>query len=313
MNGLQKPTPEWNTVAHAIFNGSFEFFCGLCDPLPVGENNRIPGWQLHGGGISSDTQVSVENAALALKGQGARATHNRFYIPANATHLMFDTRVVNPSVILTVSIDSTSVGSLMLTSATADFSQNTLAIPSALRDGVHTLSFEIIQAWSQTTQPEEVRIDNVRLDSLADTTPPTVSITGLATGMTYTSAGIVALAATASDNVAVTKVEFYDGTVNKATVTAPPYRYNWPMSAADNGAHTWTARAYDAAGNIATSSVVTVTVSIDILSPAVSISSPVDGANVTTSTITVSGTASDPGSPSSGLNSVQYALMAAIG
>src|SRR5262249_58397952 len=66
----------------------------------------------------------------------------------------------------------------------------------------------------------------------------------------------------ASDNVGVARVEFYDGTILKGTATAPPYTFAWTISSASNGSHAWTAKAYDAAGNSAASSAVSLTVNI---------------------------------------------------
>lgn len=141
-----------------------------------------------------------------------------------------------------------------------------------------------------------------------DTSPPTVSITNPPGGKIYINSQIVTISANATDNVGVVSVEFYDGTALKATDTTAAYTYDWSITAADNGAHSWTARAYDAAGNSSTSSPVTLTVSIDITPPTVAVTSPTNGANLTTSPNTVSGTASDPGSPSSGLNVVELRL-----
>jgi hypothetical protein len=138
-----------------------------------------------------------------------------------------------------------------------------------------------------------------------DTTKPTVSITNPPSAMTYTNAQTVTISATASDNIGVASVEFYAGPTLNGSDSTPPYAFDWSFTAADNGAHVWTARAYDAAGNVSTSSAVTLTVSIDITPPTVVISSPANGASLATSTITVSGTASDPSSPTSGLNLVE--------
>jgi hypothetical protein len=138
-----------------------------------------------------------------------------------------------------------------------------------------------------------------------DTTKPTVSITNPPSAKTYTNSQTVTISATAADNIGVANVEFYDGATFKGSDTTPAYTFDWAFTAADNGAHVWTARAYDAAGNVATSSAVTLTVSIDITPPTVVISSPANGANLTTSPTTVSGTATDPSSPSSGLNLVE--------
>src|SRR5262249_8593901 len=102
---------------------------------------------------------------------------------------------------------------------------------------------------------------------------PTVSLSSPATGTTYTTAQTVNINATASDNVGVTRVEFFDGSTLKATVTSPPYTYAWPITSASNGTHTWTARAWDLAGNGTTSAASTVTVNIgagDTVLPTVS-------------------------------------------
>jgi hypothetical protein len=144
--------------------------------------------------------------------------------------------------------------------------------------------------------------------TLLDTTPPAVSITAPSSAKTYTNSQTVSILATASDDVGVAEVDFYDGSTLKGTSTGAPYSYAWAINSADNGVHVWTARAYDAAGNVSASSGVTLTVSIDITPPTVTISSPANGANLTSASTTVSGTASDPGSPSSGIALVQVRL-----
>jgi len=306
MNGLSKQNPQWNSVANAIVNGSFSNSCSVgC----IGA--FIPGWQLHGGSISSDTQISVRSGALSLKGLGAKATHNRFYMPAEATHLSFDARVMFPSLILTVSLDGTSLGSFTFAAATGDFSSNSLPIPTALRDGVHTLSFEITQAWSQSTQLEEVRIDNVRLESI-DTIPPVAGIFDPTDGTVYREAQTVTIGAIAMDNMepGVSRVEFYKDGVLKGTDNEIPWRFDWSFTAADNGSHRWTVRAYDTSGNATTSDAVTLVVSIDITPPVVSITNPANEETLNSASITVTGTASDVGSPSSGIDRVEVRVNA---
>lgn len=80
-----------------------------------------------------------------------------------------------------------------------------------------------------------------------DTTAPTVNVTANPTGVT--AAGTVSLSANASDNVGVTKVEFYRGSTLIATDTAAPYTASDNVTSAQNGTLTYTAKAYDAAGN----------------------------------------------------------------
>ncbi|RKH40688.1 M20/M25/M40 family metallo-hydrolase [Corallococcus sicarius] len=92
-----------------------------------------------------------------------------------------------------------------------------------------------------------------------DTTDPTVSLSSPASGATVT--GTVSIAATATDNVGVSKVEFLvDGAV-KGTSFASPYSFAWDSRTVANGSHTVAAKASDSAGNSATTTARTVTVS----------------------------------------------------
>src|SRR4030066_478304 len=130
-----------------------------------------------------------------------------------------------------------------------------------------------------------------------DTIPPPVSIPSPPTGTTFTSAVTVTIVATASDNVKVSKVEFYDNGVYKGSDPRKPYTFNWSITSTDNGTHDWTAKAYDRAGNISTSSVVTLTANIgtaDTTPPSVSITSPPSGTTYTTAqTVTITASSSD--------------------
>jgi hypothetical protein len=92
-----------------------------------------------------------------------------------------------------------------------------------------------------------------------DTTPPTVSITAPANGATVS--GTVPVNASASDNVGVTKVELYLDGALKSTDTTSPYAWSWDSTTAANGSHALTAKAYDAATNVQTSTAINVTAS----------------------------------------------------
>jgi chitodextrinase len=72
--------------------------------------------------------------------------------------------------------------------------------------------------------------------------------------------GTTTVTASASDAVGVTKVDFYlDGSLIASDTTAP-YSFGWTTTASSNGSHSLQTKAYDAAGNVGTSSTVTVTV-----------------------------------------------------
>ncbi len=93
----------------------------------------------------------------------------------------------------------------------------------------------------------------------SDTTPPTASITTPEANSTLT--GTVTLSATATDNVGVTKVDFYLGTTLVGSDSTSPYSLAWDSKTLANGAYNLTCRALDAAGNVGTSESIPVTVS----------------------------------------------------
>ncbi len=93
----------------------------------------------------------------------------------------------------------------------------------------------------------------------SDTVPPMAAITAPSTGSTVT--GSTTITANASDNVGVTRVEFWVDGALKGSDPAAPYSYAWDTTTTANGSRAVVARAYDAAGNIGTSATITVTVS----------------------------------------------------
>jgi len=99
----------------------------------------------------------------------------------------------------------------------------------------------------------------------SDTQAPMVQIS--ATAAQVTAAGTVQINATASDNVGVTALEFYDGSTRVAADAGNPSRASVAFTAADNGAHSFTVVAHDAAGHATTSTAVSVTVAIAVTQP----------------------------------------------
>lgn len=106
---------------------------------------------------------------------------------------------------------------------------------------------------------EFVELHNDSAAGGGDTTAPTTSITAPANGATVSAT--VNVTASASDNVGVTKVEFWLDGALQSTDTSSPYAWSWNTTTATNGAHALVSKAYDAANNIGTSSTVNVTVS----------------------------------------------------
>jgi subtilisin family serine protease len=86
-----------------------------------------------------------------------------------------------------------------------------------------------------------------------DTIPPTVTISKPSNGSTVK--GVIAIAATATDNVGVASFSLYvDGTV-KVTGNVASISYQWNTRKAASGAHTISAVAKDAAGNQTTATI----------------------------------------------------------
>src|SRR6185369_6262226 len=88
-----------------------------------------------------------------------------------------------------------------------------------------------------------------------DNIAPTVSITSPANGASVARKSTVTIAATASDNVGVTRVEFLVGNTLQCTDTTAPYSCNWKVPNTPNTSYQLSARAFDAASNVSTASI----------------------------------------------------------
>jgi chitodextrinase len=91
-----------------------------------------------------------------------------------------------------------------------------------------------------------------------DTTAPTVSVTAPTGGQRV--ANTVAVSATASDNVGVSRVDVLVDGVVKGSANAASTTISWDTTTVADGPHTLSARGVDAAGNVGTSPNVAVTV-----------------------------------------------------
>lgn len=144
-------------------------------------------------------------------------------------------------------------------------------------------------------------VGQLKLDDFAlrdhDTTPPAVAVATPLDGTTVT--GTVSLSATASDAGGIDHVVFL---VNGAQLTGTSsasggtYSLDWDTTAFPDGYTAVTARAYDSAGNIASSTSVLVLVSnippVDSTAPALALTSPANGSTVS-GTTTLSADAGD--------------------
>ena len=125
-----------------------------------------------------------------------------------------------------------------------------------------------------------------------DTTKPSISILSPVNGDLLS--GSVTISTEASDNVGVSKVEFYIDDVLVSTDIDSPFSYELDTFSLSNAAHTIMATAYDAANNKQSDSI-SVTVNntfSDITNPVVNITTPSSGA-VISGIVTYTAAASD--------------------
>ncbi|WAR43985.1 Ig-like domain-containing protein [Methylomonas rapida] len=119
---------------------------------------------------------------------------------------------------------------------------------TSLADGNHRLKAKAYDSAGNIGSSDSVifNIDH----SVIDTEAPTITVSQ--TG----NSGSITLNASASDNIGVTKVEFYVDGAPKGTDTSAPFSMVLDSLTLSNGNHQLQGKAYDAAGNVGSSNVV---------------------------------------------------------
>jgi len=116
-------------------------------------------------------------------------------------------------------------------------------------NGAHSASATAFDAaGNNATDSNSVTVNNI-----GDSVSPVPSFVSPANGATVS--GQVTVTVSATDNVAVTQTELYLDGVLKSSSTNGSLTYRWNTRKESNGAHSLTAKAYDAAGNVGTTSI----------------------------------------------------------
>ena len=148
---------------------------------------------------------------------------------------------------VTLSVDGALIGSD--TAAPYVFSWNT----TTASNGSHTLTATASdQAGNTASTLTVVNVSN----AAPDITSPTVSITAPTNGTAVS--GNVSVLVNATDNLAVVKLGLYVDGALVSTSTSSPFTNRWNARKAAAGAHIIQCKAFDAAGNIGSSSAITV-------------------------------------------------------
>ena len=170
----------------------------------------------------------------------------------------------------------------LTTTEVQDVSNQTIATIAGL-DPAKNYSFAVT---AYNTSSIESSYSNIV--TVLESVPPSVSISS--PGNNARVSDTVLISASATDNVGVDKVELLVDGVLHSTVTAEPYQFSLDTKTLLPGAYSITAKAYDAAGNIGTT-----TISLNVVSeltpPTVSCSVPVTGS--ASGSVTVSCSAAD--------------------
>ena len=223
-------------------------------------------------GCTASRGIYVDNVAVVVgqqSGSGDAQAPSTSITSPSAGATVSGTTNVNASATDNVGVTRVELyvdGALSATDNTSPyaFSWDTTAVAN----GAHSLTVKAYDAAGNagTSAAVSVTVSN----TITDTQAPSTSITAPSNGATVL--GIVSVNASATDNVGVTRVEFYVDGALASTDTAAGYSYSWNTTTIANGTHTLYTKAYDAAGNVGTSATITVTVSntgADILPPVI--------------------------------------------
>jgi len=126
-------------------------------------------------------------------------------------------------------------------------------------DGLYTLQ---LVAVKNDPDGGPFQFETATVPVTVDNQQPTISLLAPTPNQAYTlpQDEAVVVQPRVQDNLAVARVEFYvDGTLFQ-TVTAPPYSTRWRLTEAARGTHVFLVRVVDAAGNVAESQAVSVTI-----------------------------------------------------
>ncbi|HEV8187414.1 MAG TPA: Ig-like domain-containing protein [Pyrinomonadaceae bacterium] len=136
-----------------------------------------------------------------------------------------------------------------------------------------------------------------------DTTPPTVTINSPSNNETINSPSVTVTVTASDPGVGASGVASV--MVNNVAATYNPSSATWSVNVALNyGQNPITVVATDGAGNSSAAQQIIVTRPQDTTPPTVAITSPLDGSSTDQSSITVSGTVSDPGAYATGVAQV---------
>ena len=239
-------------------------------------------WSASVGSLDVHYSSGPMNRAFYFLSQGATSSGNTStsYLPAGMVGLGNNKAAAIWFRALTTYLTSTS-----------NYASTRTATISAAKDLYGAGSPEEQAVWNAF---HGINVGAAWSSTVPDTTAPK------ATAAEAGTAGIITLTATATDNIGVTKVEFYVDGALRGTSSTAPFALSLDSKTLTNASHSLVTKAYDAAGNIGTSAVV----SFAISNPVPDTTAPKAAGCVagTAGTITLTATATD----NIGVTKVEY-------
>lgn len=181
------------------------------------------------------------------------------------------------------------VAALVLSYAPSLSAANLVRVLETNADDLGAVGYDQYFGWGRVNAYRAL----VGSGTTVDTTPPTVAISS--PGASASVQGTIYVQGTATDNVGVTRVEFYLDSNLVTTAYSSSFSFSWNTSVAANGSHSLVVKAYDLAGNVGQASVtvsVNNPISVSIQTLSTWIQSPSNGVTISGPT-SVAAAASD--------------------
>ncbi|WP_224249512.1 Ig-like domain-containing protein [Hyalangium gracile] len=256
---------------HSSESSSPNTINGTCadgtDPTPYGQVDRIKVSSISGAPLAQGQRARVEVYATIQPGSWSEI---ELHYTGNATQ---------PSWTYFATLRPSGTNPLQVFSAEYTLPVGSLQAVRARFRGPDS-AFNVTCSGHSDDEADDV--------AFAAEVAPTVTLTAPTSNARVR--GLVSLTATATDDLAVTQVEFYADGALIGTDSSAPYALSWDSSTATDGAHSLTAKAYDNSGNVSTSAAVAVTA--DNTAPSVVLTSPAQGMRIRGSAV-LEATASD--------------------
>ncbi|MBX4189616.1 S8 family serine peptidase [Candidatus Parcubacteria bacterium] len=122
--------------------------------------------------------------------------------------------------------------------------------------GIYTCSVSIRDPNADNSPQSATVTYTVTPTPIPDTSLPTVGITSPTNNATVKKNSNVTIKANATDNIGVSRVEFYVNSALQCTDSATPYTCSWKVPNVGSKSYQLQAKGYDAAGNVGSSDVV---------------------------------------------------------